>query len=175
MLFGITGVGLYAILGICSMPSIGVGMTSKQWQFVYGPIAWAALLCGITHVLIMGVKGWTNTSKWPGGMPPITMTSTLLPMFIVFLKLVQILVSALCTTGKHNKRVGEEKDHMNPLLAPAETEGSTSHGLVRVSDDEYGSSSKGAFLDIEPMPNLDEEEASIDLPLRFAAKEDRVV
>merc|ERR1711862_31566 len=66
-------------------------MTNKQWKLVYGPIAWIALAFGTIHVLIMGVKGWPTTHKWPGGMPPITMTSVLIPMLTIFLKLVQMI------------------------------------------------------------------------------------
>jgi hypothetical protein len=51
-------------------------------QFVYGPLAWTALLFGTIHVLIMGVKGWDDQEKWPGNLPPITLTSTLIPMLV---------------------------------------------------------------------------------------------
>jgi len=90
-LFAIIGTGLYTIMGLCSLPSIGSQMTNKQWQLIYGPIAWLALLFGTVHVLIMGVKGWDDQEKWPGGMPPITMTSVLLPFVALFLKLVLIV------------------------------------------------------------------------------------
>jgi hypothetical protein len=55
--FGILGTGLYIIMGLCSLPSVGYQMTSKQWQLIYGPIAWIALAFGTIHVMIMGVKG----------------------------------------------------------------------------------------------------------------------
>jgi hypothetical protein len=89
--FATIGSGLYMILGVCSINSVGSQMTNKQWQFVYGPVAWIALIFGTVHVLIMGVKGWPLTDKWPGGLPPITMTSVLVPFFVVFLKLIQKL------------------------------------------------------------------------------------
>jgi len=85
------GTGLYIILGVCSINSVGCQMTNKQWQFVYGPVAWVALILGTAHVMIMGVKGWPTTHKWPGGLPPITMTSVLVPFFVLALKLVQKL------------------------------------------------------------------------------------
>ena len=91
--FAVLGSGLYAIMGICSMPSVGSQMTSKQWQVVYGPIAWIALAFGTIHVMIMGVKGWDDQEKWPGGLPPITMTSVLIPLLVMWLKLVQVLLT----------------------------------------------------------------------------------
>lgn len=57
-------------------------MTSRSWKLVYGELAWAALLFGTVHVLIMGVEGWDDLEKWPGRMPPITLTSTLIPMYV---------------------------------------------------------------------------------------------
>lgn len=100
MMFSILGAGLYFILGVCSLPSVGSYMTSAQWQFVYGPVAWIALAFGTIHVLIMGVKGWTTAEKWPGGMPPITMTSTLLPLLVLGLKLVQMVVCRFLDCSK---------------------------------------------------------------------------
>jgi len=89
--FATMGTGLYIIMGLCSLPSVGSQMTNKQWQFVYGPVAWVALIFGTLHVFIMGVKGWPTTHKWPGGLPPITMTSVLVPFFVLALKILQKL------------------------------------------------------------------------------------
>lgn len=92
-LFAILGTGLYTVMGISSLPSVGSQMTHKQWQLIYGPVAWSALLFGTVHVLIMGVKGWDDQDTWPGNMPPITMTSVLLPLLALFLKLVLMISS----------------------------------------------------------------------------------
>jgi hypothetical protein len=54
----------------------------ETFQFAYGPLVWTALLFGTTHVLIMGVKGWDDQEKWPGNLPPITLTSALIPMLV---------------------------------------------------------------------------------------------
>lgn len=81
------------ILGICSLPSVGAEMTSKQWELVFGPMAWVALAFGTIHVLVMGVKGWNDQEGWPGNLPPITLTSTVVPLAVMLLKLVQMVVS----------------------------------------------------------------------------------
>lgn len=93
MLFAVLGTAFYVIMGLCSLPSIGVQMTNKQWQLVYGPLAWVALAFGTIHVLIMGVKGWNDQHKWPGNLPPITLTSTVFPLFVMWLKLVQVCLT----------------------------------------------------------------------------------
>jgi predicted dinucleotide-binding enzyme len=101
--FATMGTGLYIIMGLCSINSIGSQMTNLQWQVVYGPVAWIALMFGTIHVLIMGVKGWPLTHKWPGGLPPITMTSVLVPLFVIFLKLLQkIYCSFNSVNSNHN-------------------------------------------------------------------------
>lgn len=89
LLFGVLGTSLYALMGVCSLPSVGSQMNRVQWELVYGPVAWIALMFGTVHVMIMGVKGWTKTETWPGGMPPITMTSVLIPMLVLAMKLFQ--------------------------------------------------------------------------------------
>jgi hypothetical protein len=93
--FAILGAALYSILGICSIPSIGSQMTSKQWQLVYGPVAWVALAFGTIHVLIMGVPGWSDQSGWAGNLPPITLTATVFPLFVMGLKCVQVILTVV--------------------------------------------------------------------------------
>ena len=105
--FAIMGTGLYLIMGLCSLPSVGSQMTNKQWQLVYGPIAWAALVFGTIHVLIMGVMGWDEKETWPGGMSPITLTSVLIPLLVMWLKLVQMLVVVL------TRKMGASSAHKN--------------------------------------------------------------
>ena len=105
--FAIFGSGLYAIMGVCSLPSVGNNLTRKAWEFVYGPIAWFALCFGTAHVLIMGVKGWVvKKNVWPGDMPPITMISVLLPMLVLFMKLVQFIV---CRVVAHLRKQEDSK------------------------------------------------------------------
>ncbi|CAB9526512.1 Metalloreductase STEAP4 [Seminavis robusta] len=105
--FAILGTGFYVILGICSLPSVGSHMTNKQWQLVYGPLAWVALAYGTIHVMVMGVKGWDDQEKWPGGLPPITLTSVLVPLLVMWLKLVQVLVTVM------KRSMHTEKPHQN--------------------------------------------------------------
>ena len=91
-MFGSIGAGLYVILGICSLPSVAEQMTNRQWQFVYGPVAWTALAFGTAHVMCQGIGvTWNNKENWAGGMPPITLMSVLVPLLVMFLKLVQVL------------------------------------------------------------------------------------
>ena len=67
-------------------------MTNRKWQLVYGPIAWIALAFGTIHVLITGTPGWNDQERWPGNLPPTNLTSTMIPLTAMFLKLLQIFV-----------------------------------------------------------------------------------
>jgi len=108
--FAILGAMFYFILGLASLPSIGANMTNAQWQLIYGPLAWTALLFGTSHVLIMGVKGWADQGKWPGGLPPITLTSTLIPMLVIFLKQVEVaLTFVMGLFGSHASKVKDNE------------------------------------------------------------------
>ncbi|CAM9867004.1 unnamed protein product, partial [Heterosigma akashiwo] len=88
--FGILGFMLYQVVGLSSLPSIGQSM--NKVQSIFGPVVWCALVFGTIHVLIMGIQnnGWTSVGKWPGGLPPITLTSTLVPMFVILVKVIQV-------------------------------------------------------------------------------------
>ena len=48
----------------------------------------------------MGVQGWPEQEKWPGNLPPITMMSVLIPMFVIFLKIVQVWSTWLISVQK---------------------------------------------------------------------------
>jgi len=132
--FGILGFALYMILGICSLPSVGTQMTNAQWQLVYGPLAWIALVFGTAHVLVMGAKGWSDGASWPGGMPPITLTSTLLPLTAMTLKISQTLswrIVAACFPPDDAEKYRKRKISMgsSPITDKAS---STSAGSVRL-------------------------------------------
>jgi uncharacterized membrane protein YgcG len=100
---GCFGAALYCIMGICSLPSVAEQMTNRQWVFVYGPVAWAALFFGTFPVIPQGVGvTWDKKEKWPWGLPPITLLSTVLPMLIMTLKTVQVLWSR-CSKARSNK------------------------------------------------------------------------
>jgi hypothetical protein len=101
-------------------------MTSKQWQLVNGPVAWAALAFGTVHVLIMGVPGWSEQIGWPGNVPPITLTATGFPLFVMGLQCVQVTLTVV--NGRlFSKQAPAPKSHISnmPDLV-AETERASS-------------------------------------------------
>jgi len=125
---GVWGTGLYIILGVCSLPSVAQNMTNRQWCFVFGPISWIALCLGFVHTIVQGVQEWSNKAKWYGGYPQMTLTSTVLPMFVIFLKIVQVSVYYIM------KACTQKKDHNE--LPPLPKDLSESESGATPSDDE---------------------------------------
>jgi uncharacterized SAM-binding protein YcdF (DUF218 family) len=123
-------------------------MTSKQWQIVYGPIAWVALAFGTTHVLIMGVPGWSEQSGWPGNLPPITLTSTVFPLFVMGLKCVQVALTVISgwLFAKHTPAPKKHTINMPESTSESSEErGGPSQALIVVASGDVGD---GAHLDL---------------------------
>jgi hypothetical protein len=55
---GVWGFGMYSVMGVCSLPSVASAMTSKQWWFVFGPVAWLGLALGFVHTIVQGCTTW---------------------------------------------------------------------------------------------------------------------
>jgi predicted dinucleotide-binding enzyme len=163
-LFATIGTGLYVILGICSLPSVGAQMTNRQWQMVYGPVAWFALACGTIHVLVMGVKGWNDQEGWPGNLPPITLTATMVPLATIFLKLMQIVVCRVAwTLNTAVSKKGSGSDGTPSVFYPDDMESITSQRSARAGAmvavppllNERKSPTKGSEPDYEEEETLD--------------------
>lgn len=93
LFFGIVAFGLYAVLGICSLPGVAKMMTSRQWQFVYGTVAWTALIFGLCHNLFIGKNIMYMTDYWPKKIPHQTVMSCTIPIGVIGLKIIQVCVS----------------------------------------------------------------------------------
>lgn len=104
-MFGSFSSCLYIVLGICSLPSVAQGMTRKQWDFVYGPVAWVALCMGTAHVMCQGLGVTWYKAPWPnaGNMPPITLISCLLPWAVIGFKLFQVVFVRILNFGANRK------------------------------------------------------------------------
>ena len=73
---------------------------------------------------IQGVQNWTNKDKWygPGNvqMPQITMTSTVLPMFLMFLKIVQVSIWMIMKAC--NKKAANSSDKGGSIKKSVDSE-----------------------------------------------------
>lgn len=87
VLLGILATALALIVGICLMPSVRELMTKPQSLFVFDFLAWLVLVCTILHVVAMGSNTWFE--QWPGGLPPVSLLSIVLPFIVAILKVWQ--------------------------------------------------------------------------------------
>ena len=92
-MFSSIAFNLYVLMGVCSLPCVAQAMTSKQWSFVYGPVAWTALVFGTCHVMCQGIGVTWQRAPWPnsGYLPPITLIACLLPWLVMALKVFQVI------------------------------------------------------------------------------------
>ena len=92
-MFSSMAFNLYGLMGVCSLPCVAQAMTSKQWSFVYGPVAWTALVFGTCHVMCQGIGVTWQRAPWPnsGYLPPITLIPCLLPWLVMALKVFQVI------------------------------------------------------------------------------------
>jgi hypothetical protein len=92
-MFGSFAFNLYVLMGVCSLPCVAQAMTRTQWSFIYGPVAWTALIFGTCHVMCQGIGVTWNRAPWPnsGYLPPITLIACLLPWLVMALKMFQVI------------------------------------------------------------------------------------
>ena len=71
---------------------------------------------GTIHVMVMGVSGWSKQETWPGNMPPITLLSVIVPLFVLFLKFALISATISIHVFKkvhyHEARVHDSEERV---------------------------------------------------------------
>lgn len=92
MMFGIISFSLFIITGIASLPSVGHAMNKAQFDFVYGPVVWLALITGQLHCVIIYFKVVRGTREFYGGIPHVTILASILPWVAIGLKVIQMIV-----------------------------------------------------------------------------------
>ena len=94
MLFAALSFTLFIIVGLASLPSIQAAMNKAQFELVFGPIVWVALVCGLVHIIVLGEESWhekgENPYAWAGNMPPVTLMASLVPLLVLALKFLQV-------------------------------------------------------------------------------------
>jgi hypothetical protein len=76
MLFGALGIAAFLIIHHSRTP---VDPDHAFQNFIPSPVfRISALTISCIHVVIMGFKGWLSPADWPGGLPPLTMLTTII-------------------------------------------------------------------------------------------------
>ena len=91
MMFAVISFSLFIITGIASLPSVGDAMNKAQFDFVYGPIVWLALITGQIHCVIIFFKAIRGTRELYGGIPHSTTLGMIMPWVAIGLKVIQMI------------------------------------------------------------------------------------
>lgn len=78
--------GVFALFQLTNMKLFKHSGISKTFGMVQKNGFELLLILIALHLLIMGYSGWFDFSKWPGGMPPISLLSFILCILPFFLK-----------------------------------------------------------------------------------------
>jgi predicted dinucleotide-binding enzyme len=124
MLFGIISFSFFSIVGIASLPSVGAVMNKAQALLVFGPLVWLGLMTALAHIMILGVESWSekdeNLMAWPGDMPPVTVMAALVPLLVLFLKLLQVTIAASRALSSKARNSKPSSESSSIRIAPSD-------------------------------------------------------
>eukprot|EP00741_Cyanophora_paradoxa_P021780 tig00000241_g21023.t1 len=86
VLLGACALLLFVLVGVTSLPSVARTMSWKEWHFVQSWLGYFCVFLTCGHVLATGARSWPKTSTWPGGLPPISIMSTVPLMALLVMK-----------------------------------------------------------------------------------------
>jgi DMSO/TMAO reductase YedYZ heme-binding membrane subunit len=101
LFFGMIGFGMYCIMSLSSIPSIGAGMSYAQWDLVFGKVVWCALILSVIHciLLIPPSKDTVDTTTTTAAatsdtllLPPPSVLASVIPFMTILFKIVQVLL-----------------------------------------------------------------------------------
>lgn len=71
MVLAILGTAVYCCLGISSIPSVGAGLSWREWAFIQSKLGIVGLFLGTLHCIFVALSiNDHNTTSWPKGIPP---------------------------------------------------------------------------------------------------------
>ncbi|XP_005105642.1 metalloreductase STEAP4 [Aplysia californica] len=137
-LVGIAAFLLMSAVALTSIPSVGESLNWSEWTCVHSKLSYFVLFLSVAHVCVMGGPGWAKAGPYKI-WKSITFLSSLLPMFVLVLK---ILFSLPPLSGYLRKiRRGWERDSRKAQSSPC----SRNHD-VTVVDIEDESQKEGSRL-----------------------------
>ena len=124
LLFGVLGVAVLAIPAITSLPGMLESLGAARWRRAQR-LGLVGLALSLAHVVVMGIKGWLDVGRWPGGMPPMTMIAVALTLPGLVLPLIAAV----------RKKPQRSVTPHSMSTSPAETERSQEALSVKSGDD----------------------------------------
>lgn len=98
MFMAVVSTSFFIIVGIASLPSVGLAMNKAHWDAIFGRLIWFALMTGLLHIIFLGSDNWdedqdSSPYAWARGMPPVTLMATLIPLLVLFIKFVSMTLA----------------------------------------------------------------------------------
>lgn len=91
MVLAILATAVYCCLGISSIPSVGAGLSWREWAFIQSKLGIVGLFLGTLHCIFVALSiNDHKKSIWPKGIPP--------PSFFVAIPAVLVLVFRFLTS-----------------------------------------------------------------------------
>jgi DMSO/TMAO reductase YedYZ heme-binding membrane subunit len=82
---GAVGLWALAIPGITTLPTMAKSLGGFRWKRSQRA-GYVALTLVAAHLAALGFRGWLDPSRWPAGLPPISLLAFLAAAFTVLLK-----------------------------------------------------------------------------------------
>eukprot|EP00920_Eleutheroschizon_duboscqi_P038599 GHVT01092699.1.p1 GENE.GHVT01092699.1~~GHVT01092699.1.p1 ORF type:complete len:258 (+),score=9.00 GHVT01092699.1:28-774(+) len=86
IILGVIALGVMAIIGITSLPSVGQRMNWREWTFMQSQLGYFCLLLAIAHVILRGIGYWTSYPITKVLLHPAFVASVI-PWLTIFLKI----------------------------------------------------------------------------------------
>ncbi|KAH9488985.1 Metalloreductase steap4 [Bulinus truncatus] len=90
-LIGVLALFTLSILAVTSLPSVADSLNWKEWKFLQTKLGFLSMLLAVGHVWVMGVPSWMNYESWTELLTSTTFASSVLPLTVVMLRVVQWL------------------------------------------------------------------------------------
>ena len=103
MMFAIYSFALYIIIALSSMPGINEAMNKAQWDFVFGPVCWAALAFAHVHYCVIFFTKIRGTLELYGGIPHATVLASILPWIAFILKFIQMIFCRVVSPSRRDE------------------------------------------------------------------------
>lgn len=79
LLAGVAAAAVLALPAIATMPGVHAALGEARWLRWQRAGYWTLALAAL-HCACLGWKSWLTPATWPGGLPPITLLSTLVAL-----------------------------------------------------------------------------------------------
>ncbi len=93
MLFGVLALFVFVIPAVTSLHEVMESLGGQKW-LLSQRIGYIAYVLVLLHVVVMSWKGWLDSTKWPGGLVPLSLIISVIIMAVLLIRLLAIMIPA---------------------------------------------------------------------------------